>query len=123
MRFYLMSISMVITVVAMTVAPSARADDTVTYEIITTSDIPVANVEYTDVSGRHELQKMPLPWRMNATVANPRSNDAEIRGDWRWLATAEKWVTVRLYYRGSLLCEETLNIGNATCYGSTTFKS
>jgi hypothetical protein len=124
MRLYLMRI---ISIAAMagvtTMAPSAHAADTVTYEILTTSTIAALNVEYNDVSGRHALKKVPLPWRMNATVDNPRSNDAEVGADWRWLAKPWTWVTVRIYYRGSLLCEDTLDIGNAACYGSTIFKS
>ena len=123
MRRHLMMISPITAIAAVTMAPSANADDTVTYEILTTSDIAAVNVDYNDVSGRQALQKVPLPWRMNATVGNPRSNDAEIRADWRRLATTSKWVTVRIYYRGSLLCENTLDIGVATCYGSTTYKS
>lgn len=124
MRLYLMTTACLITAMAaVTTAPPVHADDTVTYEVITTSEIPVANIEYNDVSGLHALQKVPLPWRMNATVGNPRSNDAEVRSDWRWLAKPSTWVTVRVYYRGSLLCEETLDIGVATCYGSATFKS
>jgi hypothetical protein len=123
MRLYLMIICLTSVILGVTTAPSARADDTVTYEVLTTSDIPAVNVEYNDVSRRLTLQQVPLPWRMNATVGNPRSNDAEIRADWRPLAKPSKWVIVRIYYRGSLLCQNTLDVGNAACYGSTTFKS
>jgi hypothetical protein len=123
MRRYLMIICLITAIPVAAMAPSAHADDTVTYEVLTTSDIAVVNIEYNDVSGRLALQQVALPWRMNATVGNPRSNDAEIRADWRPLAKPSKWVTVRLYYRGSLLCENTLDVGNAACYGSTTFKS
>lgn len=123
MRLYPVIISLITTILVVTTAPSARADDTVTYEVLTLSDIPAVNVEYNDVSRRLALQQVPLPWRMNATVGNPRSNDAEIRADWRALAKPSKWVIVRIYYRGSLLCQNTLDVGNAACYGSTTFKS
>jgi hypothetical protein len=123
MRRHLMMIAPITAIAAITMAPSAHADDTVTYEILTTSNIATVNVDYNDVSGQRALQKVPLPWRMNATVGNPRSNDAEIRADWRRFAANSKWVTVRIYYRGSLLCENTLDIGVATCYGSTTYKS
>jgi hypothetical protein len=121
MRLYPMIISVIIAIPAVTMAPSARAEDTVTYEILTTSDIAAVNVEYNDASRRLALQHVPLPWRMNATVGNPRSNDAEIRADWRSVAKPSKWVTARIFYRGSLLCENTLDVGNAACYGSTTF--
>jgi hypothetical protein len=123
MRLYFIIISLITAIPVVAMAPSARADDTVTYEVLTTSDIATVNVEYNDVSGRLALQQVPLPWRMNVTVGNPRSNDAEIRADWRPLAKPSKWVTVRIYYRGSLLCENTLDVGNAACYGSTTFRS
>jgi hypothetical protein len=123
MRLYLMIISLTTAIPLIAMAPSARADDTVTYEVLTTSDIPAVNIEYNDVSRPLALQQVPLPWRMNATVGNPRSNDAEIRADWRTLAKPSKWITVRIYYRGSLLCENTLDVGNAACYGSATFKS
>jgi hypothetical protein len=123
MRLYFIIISLVTAIPVVAMAPSARADDTVTYEVLTTSDIATVNIEYNDVSGRLALQQVPLPWRMNVMVGNPRSNDAEIRADWRPLAKPSKWVTVRIYYRGSLLCENTLDVGNAACYGSTTFRS
>jgi hypothetical protein len=123
MRRQLTTFASITAVVAIAMAPSAHADDTVTYEILTTSDIAAVNVDYNDVSGQRALQKVPLPWRMNATVGNPRSNDAEVRADWRRFATSSKWVTVRIYYRGSLLCESTLDIGMATCYGSATYMS
>jgi hypothetical protein len=123
MRRYLMIICSITAIPVVAMAPSARADDAVTYEVLTTSDIAAVNIEYNDASGRLALQQVALPWRMNATVGNPRSNDAEIRADWRPLAKPSKWVTVRIYYRGSLLCENTLDVGNAACYGSTTFKS
>jgi hypothetical protein len=122
-RLYRMITSLIAAIAVVTMAPSARADDTVTYEILTISDIATVNVEYNDISGHQALRKVPLPWRMNATVGNPRSNDAEIRAEWQWLAKPSKWVTVRIYYRGSLLCEDTLDVGDAACYGSTTFKS
>jgi hypothetical protein len=104
-------------------APSARADDRVTYEVLTTTAmIPAVNVEYFDLSGRKAPGQVPLPWRINATVVNPRSNDAEVRADWRSVSTSQ-WVTVRIYFRGSLLCENTMNGGSAACYGSRSYKS
>jgi hypothetical protein len=121
-RIYVMTISLITGVSAVAMAPSARAEDTVTYEVSTTSDIATTNVEYNDQSRRILLEHVPLPWRFNATVDNPLSNDAEIRADWRAMARPSKWVTVRLFYKGSLLCENTLDVGNAACYGSTTFK-
>jgi hypothetical protein len=123
MRLYLIIGYLITAILVLTMAPPARADDTVTYEILTTSDIAAVDVEYNDASRLLALQQVPLPWRMNAAVGNPRSNDAEVRADWRALAKPTKWVTVRIYYRGSLLCEHALDVGNVACYGSTTFKS
>lgn len=84
------------------------------------------NVEYNDRSQRILLLNVPLPWRQNATVVNARSqteNGAEVRADWRPASAPNRWVTVRIYVRGSLICENTLDVGNATCYGSTPFIS
>jgi hypothetical protein len=107
---------------ALVVAPVARADDTVTYEVIS-SYVAAANVEYFDLGARKALESVPLPWRTNATVGSAHSNDAEVRADWRPAARPSKWVTVRIYFRGNLLCENTLDVGNSACYGSTPFKS
>ncbi len=102
-------------------APTALAAETVTYEV-TSRDISVVNLEFAD-SGRRQAQaNIPLPWRLDVSVQDPLSNDAEVRADWRPLARPAKWVTVRIYYRGKLVCDNTLDVGNAACYGSTTFK-
>jgi len=119
-RIYIILISLITGISAVAMAPSARAEDTVTYEVYTTSDIATINVEYNDQSRRILLEQVPLPWRFNAAVADPRSNDAEVRADWRVTARPYKWVTVRVLYRGSVLCENTLDAGSAACYGSTT---
>lgn len=112
-------------------APCARADESVTYEV-TSDDIGVANnIEYFDGSRRQLLANVPLPWRTSVTVANPRSlalDGAEIRADWRGSIAAPvwvpgKWVTVRVLIGDKLICQNTLDVGNAACYGSTSFKS
>lgn len=111
---------------AVTLAPTARADDPVTYEV-TSDHIATANIEYTDVTGRTKLENVPLPWRNNVTVAIPHSTDVELRADWQPKADKYgivspagryKWVTVRIYTRGILLCESTLDTGDAVCNGS-----
>lgn len=104
---------------AVALAPAAHADDTVTYEV-TSSYIAAADVEYFDLSGRNTLEHVTLPWRTNATVSNAHSNDAELRAYWRPAAAPSKWVSVRIYSRGSLLCQSTFDIGNAVCYGNST---
>jgi hypothetical protein len=112
---------------AVVLAPPASADDAVTYEVLSlTPYVDSMNVEYNDRSQRILLLNVPLPWRQNATVVNARSqteNGAEVRADWRPASAPNKWVTVRIYVRGSLICENTLDVGNATCYGSTPFIS
>jgi hypothetical protein len=112
---------------AVVVAPAAHAEDSVTYEVFSTTPyVTTMNVEYYDHSQRILLENVSLPWRMNATVvdANQASDDgAEVRADWRPSAAPSRWVTVRIFVRGSLICENTLDVGNATCYGNTHFKN
>ena len=70
------------------------------------------------------LQGVPLPGRQNVTVPSARSQTeqgAEVRADWRPVAAPSRWVSVRIYVRGSLICENTLDVGNVTRYGSTPF--
>jgi hypothetical protein len=102
-------------------APPASAEDTVTYEIVSET-ITAANVEYYDRSMRISQQRVALPWRITVAVVDARSptgDGAEIRADWRGYGRWRyKYVTVRIYLRGELLCESTLDVGNATCYGS-----
>jgi hypothetical protein len=120
LRVYLIIISVITGIPAVAMAPVARADDSVTYEVAS-SDVIAANIEYSDLSGRKALENVTLPWRTNVTVVNPHSNDASLRADWQPAAGRYKWVTVRVYTHGSLLCENTLDVGNAQCYGSGTY--
>ncbi|QLL10535.1 hypothetical protein H0P51_27690 [Mycobacterium vicinigordonae] len=112
-------------------APAARADDSVTYEVVS-RDIANANVEYFDHSQRKVLEGVPLPWRTSVAVIDAHSastDGAEVRADWRSSIAAlpawrpGQWVTVRIYYRSKIICENTLDVGNAACYGSTPFRS
>ena len=123
-RIHFVIISLIAGFPAVAMAPAAHADETVMYEV-TSSDIAAANVEYLDFSGRKAQQQVPLPWRINATVADPHSHDAEVRADWpptRGTAQIKaKYVTVRIYFHGSLLCEDTLDVGKAVCWGSGLF--
>ncbi len=95
--------------------------DSVTYEV--SSDlVPAANVEYYDMARRIALAQVALPWRTTVNVAqaaSPTRDGAEIRADWRPYRWRYKYVTVRIYRGGDLLCESTLDVGDATCYGST----
>jgi hypothetical protein len=120
-RTQIATISLLTGVSAVMSAPAARADDNVTYEIVSDS-IATANVEYSDGSERKALEHVTLPWRTNATVADaqsPSADGAQVRADWRPAARPSGWVTVRIYFRGKVLCESTLDVGDATCYGST----
>lgn len=111
-------------------APVAHAQDVVTYEIFSDSVGELAGVEYRDISGKHLLQDVALPWRLTVPVVDatsPTADGAELRADWRpnfrTAATVGrvllgKFVTVRIYRGEELLCESILDVGNATCYGS-----
>lgn len=95
----------------------------VTYEVVS-DEIGTANIEYFDGSIRQSLQNVPLPWRYTVPVGNPSSwgNDvAEVRADWRWAAAPNRWVTTRILFDGNARCENTLDIGNVACYGTTPF--
>ena len=116
-------------------APAAHAAESVTYEVIS-SDIATANIEYFDGAARRALQDAPLPWRTTVTVTDPRSwgtDGAEVRADWRAghvpvgplgaPRLAGKWVTVRIIFGNSVRCENTLDVGDAACYGATPFNN
>lgn len=98
------------------VGPTAHADSSVMYEVIS-SHIPIANIEYTDIHGQHSLANASLPWRMNVTVVDAHSAETALRADWTSEAGRYKWATVRIYTHGSLLCENTLDAGTASCDG------
>jgi hypothetical protein len=101
---------------AVATAPAAHADGSVMYEV-TSAYIPVATVDYTDIYGQHTLQNASLPWRMNVAVVDAHSADTILRADWQSDAGRYKWATVRIYSHGSLLCENTLDAGTASCDG------
>jgi len=99
-------------------APSVdAADDIVTYEIVSDS-VDVVNIEYMDPQRRILVEHVPVPWRMDTAVLGGRDR-AELRADWRPTARPNKWVTVRILVGGKVICQSTLDIGNATCYGNT----
>ncbi|MGO8848552.1 MAG: hypothetical protein ACLPKE_21590 [Streptosporangiaceae bacterium] len=102
-----------------------------TYEVVSDSVGVADGIEYFDGAARQLLEHVPLPWRADVTMANPRSwsmDGAEVRADWRSSIAAPvwrpgKWVTVRVYIGKTLRCQNTLDVGNAACYGSTSFQS
>jgi hypothetical protein len=133
-RIHLMFVSLITGVSAVLVPPTAWAEDNVTYEVISNS-VAVANIEYFDRSERRVLNGATLPWRTDVTVVNvysPSTEGAEVRADWRGSVPASPlppgrppgyWVTVRISFRGKVVCQNTLDVGDAACYGSTTFIS
>lgn len=134
-RILLTFVSLITGISALLVAPTAWAEDNVTYEVISDS-VAVANIEYFDRSERRVLSDATLPWRTDVVVVNvssPTTEGAEVRADWRpghvpigplgAPALAGRWVTVRISFRGKVVCQNTLDVGDAACYGSTTFGS
>jgi hypothetical protein len=108
---------------AMLSAAPARAADAVTYEITSDQLTEVSSLQYIDRSGRVDLGSTPLPWRMDVALddadASVLKGGAEIRTEWLFPLRARwKYVVVSIYSNGTLLCQTTLNIGNATCYGN-----
>lgn len=115
------ALPLIFSVAATVLASPAHANDVVTYEVVSDS-ISSVNVEYVDASGRKILQWVPLPWRLDVTLDDargPTGSGAQLRADWRPTARPSRWVTVRIYNGGNLLCQSTLDVGNATCYGNT----
>lgn len=131
MRKGLIPFALATAVSAVAPAPIARADESVTYEVVSDSVGVADGIEYFDGAARQLLERVPLPWRTDVTMANPRSwsmDGAEVRADWRSSIAAPvwrpgKWVTVRVYIGKTLRCQNTLDVGNAACYGSTSFQS
>lgn len=110
--------SLIMVASAVGLAPVAQADIGVTYEVISGYIFPV-NVEYYDRSQPISMQNVSLPWRSNAMVVNPKSqleDGARLRATWQ--ASEElAWVTIRIFVRGSLICESSQTKGKASCYG------
>lgn len=109
--------------------PVAHAEEFVTYEVFAQSpDITAVDVEYTDLARQVDLRNVPLPWRINAAVADAHSVNTTLHVTWRPPDVAGqtpgryKWVTTRIFSRGSLLCEAIRDNGNATCTGKGLYK-
>ncbi|MCV7150130.1 hypothetical protein H7I57_02280 [Mycobacterium pyrenivorans] len=129
-----MIVTIIVSVAAVLLAPAARADDNVTYEVVSES-VRAANIEYFDRSERRVVEGAVLPWRVDATVMDahsPSARGAEIRADWRGYVPASPlppgipigyWLTVRILLNGKVLCQSTLDVGNAACFGNTNFSS
>lgn len=99
----------------------AWADDVVRYEVVS-DDVGIADIEYQDSAGRVALQSVALPWRVDVAVDSvhgPPPGGSQVRADWRPSAAPGRWVSVRIVYQGKVLCQSTLDVGNASCYGIT----
>ncbi|WP_082947772.1 hypothetical protein [Mycobacterium sp. E2479] len=106
-------------------APAANAAVPVTYEVVSAA-VGSANVEFFDGHGRQALPNVHLPWRTTVMLDNPGSmgtDVAEIRADWRPAAAPNRWVTVRVYFGDTVRCANTLDVGDASCYGATGFNN
>lgn len=107
---------------AVTLAPTAHAEDPVVYEVWS-STVQTANIEWSDTAGHHSLQNVPLPWRSSVIVSNARSDEAQLRATWQPGSEADSnpgrymWVRLRIYSEGSQLCERTADVGNSECTG------
>jgi len=115
------ALPLILGLTATVLAAPARANDVVTYEVVS-DRIPQVNVEYVGATGRKLLESVPLPWRFDVTLDDargPTGVGAQVRADWRPTAAPSRWVTVRIYSNGQLLCQNTIDVGNATCYGNT----
>lgn len=115
--------SAIISVAAFTPTAAAQAETAVTYEVVS-AHIGAADISYFDGTVRRWLPNVPLPWRMTVPVADPTSlgNDtAEVHANWRWAAAPNRWVTTRIYFGDEIRCANTLDVGNAACYGTTPF--
>ena len=105
----------------------ARADDgaenveLVTYEVVS-DRITAANIQWQDDTGRRFASWAALPWRVDVHMREPLRpppEGSQIRADWRPHAFPGIWVTVRIIYRGEVICQNVLDVGNAACYGVT----
>src|SRR5215212_715549 len=124
------AVAMVVSLGGLLFTPVARAEDTVTYDIFSDSVDRLAGAEYRDITGKHWVQDVALPWTLTVQVVeatSPTADGAELRADWRpnfrTAATVGRvlqghFVTVRISRGGETLCESILDVGNATCYGS-----
>ena len=115
------ALSLILGVTATSLAPAAQAGDLVTYEVVSNT-IPQVNVEYIDRSGRHLIEGVALPWRLDVLLDDPRGptgRGAQVRVDWRPFKSKNRTVTVRISDGPNLLCQSTIDIGDATCYGDT----
>ncbi|WP_243841346.1 hypothetical protein [Mycobacterium sp. DL592] len=100
---------------------TAWADGLVTYEVVS-DDVDVANIEFQNAGGRVVVEGAVLPWRTVALVRVVRGappEGSQVRADWRPSSAPGRWVSVRIIVDGNVICQNTLDVGNAACYGIT----
>jgi hypothetical protein len=122
------AVALVTGISALTTAPVALADESVMYEVVS-GYIRTANVDYLDGGQPVSLKGVSLPWRGYATVVDPYSESTDgprLHADWLKASSGPSWATIRIYFRGSLLCQQSLQVSNqsptavtAACYGDT----
>lgn len=110
---YAMAAASVSAIVLAVPAPPAHADGLVRYEVIS-NYVSAVSVDFTDGAGRTSIPGVALPWRANVAVADPYSVDTTLRVTWPG-AQRYKWVKIRIYTRGSLLCEGIFDTGEGSC--------
>jgi hypothetical protein len=122
MRIYPIIVALMTGIVPFALAPAAHADDPVVYEV-RSSTIPTANIDWSDTAGPHSLQNVSLPWRTSVMVDNAHSDEARLGAEWQPGTLTYPnpgrymWVTLRIYSKGSLLCEITVDVGKTACTG------
>ncbi|WP_235674546.1 hypothetical protein [Mycolicibacterium pulveris] len=102
-------------------ADDTATDELITYEVVS-DRIGAANIQWQDNTGRRFASWASLPWRADVRMREPLSpppGGSQVRADWRPNAYPANWVTVRIIYRGEVICQSTLDLGNAACYGAT----
>jgi len=122
-RLQLTIASVIAVIFAGGLAPTARAAESVTYEVASSDVGTASGIEYFDGARRDLLQNVSLPWRTTVEIANPTSlgtDGAEVRASWS-TGRLNKFVMVRIYFGDKVRCENALDLGNAACYGSTPF--
>ncbi|MGH3968766.1 MAG: hypothetical protein ACRDTV_11770 [Mycobacterium sp.] len=122
MRIYPIIVALLTGIAPFALAPAAHAADPVVYEVRSPT-VPVANIDWSDTAGQHTLQNVQLPWRTSVMVDNAHSDEARLSAEWQPGAISYPnagrymWVTLRIYSKGSLLCESTVDLGKTACTG------
>lgn len=116
-----MASALMVSLLALAYPPSASASEVVTYEIVSET-VSSATVQYQDETRRVFAGLVRLPWRADVPVSSVRGappEGSQVRADWRPERAPNRWVSVRIIHAGKVICQTTLDIGTAACYGIT----